>query len=160
MPTAVEFPNRKAGTGMSVVFPDVCDLRSVAGPPPTPLPYPNFAKTALLSQKKMPGSGVVPQPQTPTGSKTPVTSKVVPTNTKGATTFGAPTVLTEKGMMGITGSPARHNEAVQLRGALGQLNSRLQGMTSKDPNEWQKVLQDYAVAASALYVTLNTDDDD
>jgi hypothetical protein len=33
-------------------------------------------------------------------------------------------------------------------------------MSSKDPNEWQKVLQDYAVAASALFVTLNSDDDD
>ena len=45
-------------------------------------------------------------------------------------------------------------------GTLAQLHNRLSSMSSKDPNEWQKVLQDYAVAASALFVTLNSDDDD
>ena len=50
-------------------------------------------------------------------------------------------------------------EISQLRGALNQLNIKLQSMTTTDPNQWQAVLQEYAVTASALYTTLSPDDD-
>jgi hypothetical protein len=62
------------------------------------------------------------------------------------------------------GAPAAHNgaakktEAQQLRGRLATLTAKLQNLTSNDPAQWQSVLQDYAVTASALYVTLNDDD--
>lgn len=41
----------------------------------------------------------------------------------------------------------------QLKSALNQLNAKLMGLQSDDPNKWQEVLSDYCVAASALYVT-------
>ncbi len=46
-------------------------------------------------------------------------------------------------------------EAASLRSRLGALAQRIQSMDSPDPNEWQKALEEYLVAAGALYVTLH-----
>ena len=53
---------------------------------------------------------------------------------------------------------ARSGEILQLHNGLNQLNSKLQSLATDDPDEWQRVVQDYVVMASALYVTLNDDD--
>jgi hypothetical protein len=76
--------------------------------------------------------------------------------------MGAPTVIAEQGMVGITGSPALNHaqnaakqaELAQIRGALDQLNGRVKACTSDDPNAWQALLQEYLLNASALYMTL------
>lgn len=45
-------------------------------------------------------------------------------------------------------------EAQQLRVRLGALHGQILALDPSDPDRWQKLLQDYAVAASALYMTL------
>ena len=47
---------------------------------------------------------------------------------------------------------------MQLVSSLNHANARLQNLRTRDPNEWQKVLTEYAVLASALYRTLYPDD--
>jgi Domain of unknown function (DUF4150) len=120
----------KASNGISVVFPDVCKTPTPAGP--IPIPYPNTATTALRSQQKLPL----------TGQKSITTSSV------------PKTVVNESGT--LKGVAAM--EQMQLQGRLNQLNARLQSLRTRDPNEWQKVLTEYAVLASALYRTLYPDD--
>ena len=52
-------------------------------------------------------------------------------------------------------STAVSSEITQLKSGLTTLNSRLQALQSSDPNVWQQLLQEYAVTAAALYVTLH-----
>ena len=52
-------------------------------------------------------------------------------------------------------NPKTAVEIQQIKGMLSHLNIKLQALKSNDPNEWQAVLQEYAVAASALYMTQN-----
>jgi hypothetical protein len=139
----------RASSGITLAFPDVCKIPAPpppAGPGGIPIPYPNFAQTAVKSQKKtagivMPKKAVPMQGNEAGTSKGLVSSKVV-------------------GQMKVMGNPVVIGEISMLRGALTQLHNKLSTMSSADPNEWQTVLQDYAVAASALFVTLNSDDDD
>jgi hypothetical protein len=139
---------------MTIAFPDVCHTPAPpgpAGPGGVPIPYPNFAQTAVKTQQQSGGGAV--------STKTPVTSKTPVVTKQGGSVnvqMGSPNVISERGFAGITGSPAMHNEIAQLKSALSQLHSRLQSLRAGDPDEWQKVLQDYAVAASALYVTMRS----
>ena len=120
----------KASSGITVCFPDVCKTPA-GGPAFMPIPYPNIAKTASKHQQKVAG-----------------TSRASVASSKGSSVS-----MSEN-------KAAVLAESALLRGTLAQLHNRLSSMSSKDPNEWQKVLQDYAVAASALFVTLHSDDDD
>lgn len=49
------------------------------------------------------------------------------------------------------------SEVGTLKAKLTQLNTRLQSLPAFDPNQWQAVLQEYAVLASALYLTQKKD---
>ena len=112
----------KSSTGLSIAFPDVCKTPSAPGP--VPIPYPNFAKTAVEAQKvKLQGGTVA---------------------TKGA-------VL--KSSTGNEAGAGTMMEVMQLKTKLNELHMQLQALPADDPNRWQAVLTDYAVMASALYIT-------
>jgi hypothetical protein len=132
-----ELVGRKSSSRMIVNFPDVCLTPGGASGAPIPIPYPNFAKRARAVQQKKVG-GVTPS----IGVRSAVgTSKRVAGGTTAA--------VAAKGL-----------EVQQIKGELNQLNMKLQALMTTDPNQWQVVLQAYAVSASALYVTLNNDDND
>lgn len=134
----------KSGSNLSITFPDVCkNPAPPAGSTTTPLPYPNIAKSAIAKAQQKTNPGV----------KQPVAASAF-----SATQGNQAGTL--KGMVAVGGRPnvIVSGEIQGLKGLLGTLNVKLQNMTSKDPNEWQIVLQEYAVAASALYVTLHDDD--
>jgi len=119
------FPaSNKASGGVCIAFPDVCKIPT---PPAsiTPIAYPNIAKTAQAAQK---------------ASKVPAASKIPAASASKATAIGGSKV-------DVSG------EIAQLKSALNQLNAKLMGLQSDDPNKWQEVLSEYCVAASALYVT-------
>ena len=124
----------KSSSGVSMAFPDVCKAPSPAGP--TPIPYPNVAKTALKDQakgsKKVKGTGNLP------------TTK----SAKYSMSQG-----TETGVTKGTISSAARGEINQLKAILNRLNTNLLKLRSHNPDEWQRLLQDYLVAAGALYVT-------
>lgn len=126
------FPASIKGGGISIFFPDVC--KTPAGAGATPIPYPNIAKTASAAQK----------------TKKTASTKVM---TKGST-FSRSRGDAAGTLKGVASSKVQ-GEILGLKGMLNQLNGKLQRMTTSDPNEWQVVLQEYAVVASALYVTHN-----
>jgi hypothetical protein len=123
----------KASSGLSISFPDVCKTPAI--PIPVPIPYPNIAKSASEAQKK----------KTKVGTKNVMMKGSAFSKSRG----DAPGTM--KGMV----SASVQGEVNQLKGMLNQLNSKLQGLKSNDPDEWQVVVQEYVVAASALYVTIN-----
>lgn len=140
---------QKASGGLSIAFPDVCKVPApIMGA--TPIPYPNIAKTAQAAQKK-----------TQTADKKIATKKGGYTRSQGDAFGTMKGIVSPKNMGRLQVKQASNKikvEATQLKGMLGQLNSKLMTMNSSDPNEWQKVVQDYVVAAAALYVTLTDED--
>lgn len=125
----------KASNGISIVFPDVCKTPGPGGP--IPIPYPNTATTALKSQQKRLG----------------IASKDVTLKTSNFAASTGNEAGTGKAM-----TSAAMLEKAQLQGSLNQANARLLALTTRDPNEWQKVLTEYNVLVSALYRTLHPDD--
>jgi hypothetical protein len=123
----------KSSNGITIVFPDVCKTPILGVP--VPIPYPNVAQSARSAQKA-------------TKVKVGV-QKVVKKGSKYSRSTGD-----ESGVNKSILSSKVMGEATQLRGMLNQLNGKLQALQSDDPNEWQKVLQDYVVAAGALFTTL------
>jgi hypothetical protein len=139
----------RADSGMSIAFPDVCKIPAPpppAGPGGIPIPYPNFAKTAQKTQQKKTAGSVKP-----TGGFKPISGNEAGTlkNTMTTTSIGGSSIV----------SGARNAEIGQLKGVLSGLNTKLVTLSTSDANEWQKVIQEIAVAASALYLTLHSDDD-
>jgi hypothetical protein len=118
----------KATSGVSIAFPDVCKTPTPGGG--VPIPYPNIATTAVKSQQ----------------SKIKISGAKVSVQTS----------VFHRSAGDVQGSVAKQ-EAMQLQSRLNQANARLQALKSADPNEWQKVLEEYAVLASALYRTLHPD---
>ena len=124
----------KSSSGVSMAFPDVCKTPSPAGP--TPIPYPNVAKTALKDQAK--------------GSKKVKSTGNLPTTKSAKYSMSQGT---ETGVTKGTISSAARGEINQLKAILNRLNTNLLKLRSHNPDEWQRLLQDYLVAAGALYVT-------
>lgn len=131
----------KGSGGLSIAFPDVCKTPvPLAGG--LPIPYPNIATTAAAKQK--------------TGSKTaPAVTKKVAGHQAGL--IGGVKSGTLRSVKSGTASAVAQGEALQLRNRMHALNQQLQGLPATQPELWQAVLEDYAVTASALYVTLNGD---
>ncbi len=127
----------KSSGGLSMAFPDVCKTPAPVGP--IPIPYPNVAKTALADQAK--------------GSKKVKNIGNLPTTkaAKYSMSRGDEAGVT-KGMI----SSAARGEIGQLKSILNRLNTNLLKLRTHDPDEWQRLLQDYLVAAAALYVTRET----
>ena len=122
----------KVNSGISIAFPDVC--KTPLPPAPVPIPYPVTATTAVKSQQtKLKIAGAV--------------ARVSGSHFKQSTGD-------ESGAL----KDIAKREQMQLQGSLNQANARLQNLRSRDPNEWQKMLTEYAVLASALYRTLYPDD--
>jgi len=146
----------RADSGMSIAFPDVCKIPAPpppAGPGGIPIPYPNFARTAQKTQqKKTTGSVTTTGSVKPTGGFKPMSGNEPGTlkNTMTTTSLGGSSIV----------SGARYAEIGQLKGVLSGLNTKLLALSTSDANEWQKVIQEIAVAASALYLTLHSPDDD
>lgn len=155
------FPATTAKSGFTLVFPDVCKTPMVPAPG-VPLPYPNIATTANAAKQ----------------SKTQIANKAVATKpsafskTQGAEAGTLKGVVSSgnvvnfkhaSGAVNFSGksverlgeSAARNTEIAGLKGMLSQLNGKIQGLQTGDPDEWQAALQEYAVAASALYVTIH-----
>jgi hypothetical protein len=126
---------------MTLVFPDVCVV-----PAPTtmvPIPYPNFATTALARQKAA---------AQPTAHKQAVANKSPVSSRPGMSmTAGLPQKVMGSANVKITG------EVTQLIGELDRLHNNMRQLPATDPNAWQDVLQRYVVAAAALYVTKRDD---
>jgi uncharacterized protein DUF4150 len=146
--------------GLTVVFPDVC--KTPAEPRPVPLPYPGFATTAVSSQKKKQAVKMSGSAFASTSGNEPGTLKGVASTTKtmgsGLKMTGAQSVMLAGGAAGFPLPTAKQStEAQQLRGTMGELHNKLVSMTAPDPNQWQAVLADYALAAGALYLTLRGD---
>jgi hypothetical protein len=143
----------KASSGMSVCFPDVCKTPTPAGG--TPLPYPNFATTASARQKQR-QTGV--SVKTPTS---PASTGVQPASTQGLisnTVAGKAQFVKYSFDVKNEGNAVRRHEVVQLHNSLDQVHAQLKDMTSIDPDVWQRMVQDYVVAVSALYLTLKDDE--
>jgi|GEM_PF-1830750 len=120
----------KASSGLHIAFPDVC--KTPGSTILVPIPYPNVAKTALAAQKH---------------KKTAPGKKIVMKKSGISTTQGEEAGV-RKGVIS-----SKNMETMQLKSMLNQLNTKLQGLKSNDPNEWQKVILEYVVAAGALFVT-------
>jgi hypothetical protein len=135
------FAGKSSSFGMTVAVPNVC-----LTPAPTtmvPIPYPNFATTALAKQKAA---------AQPTATKQAVTSKVMPRQGFPTTTMaGSTPQFVGAAKAKITG------EVAQLVGELDRLHNNIRLLPATDPNAWQTALQQYVVAASALYVTKRDD---
>lgn len=125
--------HKGADAGLTVVFPDVCKTPSPIAP--VPLPYPNVARTAQAVQAK----------------RKSAVSGSVSVKQVSSTLASSAALLPTTARAGI----AIQGEIQQLKVLLNQLNAKLLAMDSIDPNQWQLVLQDYAVAASALYLTIH-----
>jgi hypothetical protein len=142
----------KASNGTSIVFPDVCKTPAPPGGV-VPIPYPNTATTALKSQQKRAGGIAVKVP-----------SGVQATGYEPGTVGGSVSQKSSVEFVNysfdvkIEGKNVARQEEMQLHNSLHQANARLQALRTRDPNEWQKVLTEYAVLASALYRTLYPDD--
>jgi len=145
----------KATSGISMAFPDVCIIP--AEPQPGyPAPYPNFAKIAVQKQlKKKTGgsqvktSGVARSSGDEAGATRGIVSQTNMSNVH---------YMMYSFDVKFEGKPVKALEVMQIHNGLTQLASKVTTMTTKDPNEWQKVVQDFAVLASALYTTLDDDD--
>jgi hypothetical protein len=133
----------KADSGISMAFPDVCVTpTSPAGPGGVPIPYPNIAATA---QKKLAAMK---------------TQKTVAATGSSSYLSRGDAAGTMKGM--ASGASAATSFAVKseiglIRSNLSALNARLQALPAGDPNEWQALLQEYLVLASALYLAQKDD---
>ena len=132
------FPARsKKSGGFIVTFPDVCKTPASAGP--IPIPYPNIASTAKATQQskkvKVRGSDVA---------------------IRGKTVFKKSTGDQAGAGAGVISGKAR-TEVTSIKARMNALNVKMQGLSPDQPEQWQGVLQDYAVTVSALYTTLNPD---
>jgi len=130
----------KSSNGITIAFPDVCKSPVPVGGG-VPIPYPNIAKSATAAQKS---------------NKTKVTTKKVVTKGSAYSKSYGDQPGTLRGKVSSKNVSQHAGEIQQLKGMLNGLHNKLQAMKSNDPNEWQAVLQDYAVAASALYMTQNS----
>lgn len=135
----------KADSGISMAFPDVCHMPS---PPPgsgpgVPIPYPNIAATAQKKQASI------------------KTQKSVAVKGSSLPMSRGDEAGTMKGMMSSSGagpaSFAVKSEIGLIKSNLSTLHSRLQSLPARDPNEWQALLQEYLVLASALYLAQSGD---
>ena len=131
MRLAAASAGKRASNGTSIVFPDVCKTPPVTGP--VPIPYPNTATTAIKSQQKVKIAGT-------------------------STSVRKSNFALSTGDAGGISKEISTREQMQLQASLSQVNARLQSLRTRDPNEWQKVLTEYAVLASALYRTLYPED--
>ena len=117
---------------VTIAFPDVCKTPG-GGAMPNPIPYPSFAKVANDEQKK---------------KKNIPNLKAVKYSTFTPSTGGEAGV--KKGVVSV-----KNNEILLLKKRLNSLNQQVQSLTSKDPNVWQRALEEYVVAASAIFITQN-----
>ena len=123
----------KASSGIAIAFPDVCKTPTPGIP--LPIPYPAIAKTATESRK----------------TATKVTKNVTMSKSTRYNRSSGDEAGSQKGL--ISSRNMARAEYKQLQGVLVQLNTKIQNMDSDDPNAWQKLVQDYVVAAGALYAT-------
>ena len=137
----------RANSGVSIGFPDVCKTPAPQGG--VPIPYPNIATTALKSQQKAGSASYAPVAQKTVAQKTVL---------QGVAAGGKLYSFGSFPSVNVEGKDVARHEAIQLQNRLNQANAKLQALKTSDPNEWQKVLVDYAVLASALYRTLYPDD--
>jgi hypothetical protein len=142
----------KSGRAVTIAFPDVCKTSTPAGP--VPIPYPNIAQTATARKESL----KTQKTKSPyfTGSSTRTSMGNEPGTLKGvvasrSSNAGSRSTASNAGKVQL--------ESQQLRGRLNALNQQLQSLPGTDPDRWQNLLQDYAVTASALYMTLLPLDD-
>ena len=140
------FPASAKGGGVYLAFPDVCKFPFLGVP--TPIPYPNIAKTAQEAQKKKPATK---------GAKVTRSKTSSSQGSEAGTQKGIVSSRNRDWAVFKMAAGKVKSEISSLKAMLSQLNGRLMGLRSDDPNPWQKLLQDYAVAASALYVTIQND---
>ena len=129
----------KPGNGVTIAFPDVCKTNIGGGP--VPIPYPNFAKTATENRKDS------SKKQAPT--KTSSTKK---TAVRGKSVSGLDLTMSNSAAVG-----SKQMEIQQLRMRMNSLHHQITNLQSSNPDKWQKLLEDYSVAASALYMTKTPD---
>jgi hypothetical protein len=149
----------KASSGVTFVFPDVCVIPAATANMTAPLPYPSFAGTALARQKQVTMGVKTPRGETLTVKKS--TGDEAGSSGSGVTSYrikGKTEFMQYSFDVKYEGSPVVRHEITQLHNALNQVNAQLQNMTSRDPDVWQRLVQDYVVSVSALYMTLKDDD--
>jgi hypothetical protein len=128
--------NTKGSEAICIAFPDVCKTPTPVGP--IPIPYPNIAQTAQAKQQS---------------NKVKVGGKSVFTKSSNFKTSRGDQPGTIRGVM----SNKVMGETSALKARLNAVNVKLQGLSPQQPRLWQAALEEYAVTASALYVTLNPD---
>lgn len=126
----------KSNHSMVIAFPSVCRA-PMPSSGPVPIPYPNIARTATEKQQ----------------SKVKFERETVVTLGSSFSQVHGNEPGTARGM-----TSSKMAEAAALRNMLGNLHTMMLTLPPRDPAVWQQALEDYAVAASALYVTLNDDD--
>jgi len=160
----------KGSGGFSVAFPDVC--KTPSGGAPIPIPYPSIARIATTKQQTAGGATAVKSPVVPqsSGTQPPSAGGVVSSRIQGKTEYMLYSFDVKYEGKNVTrlGDPLFHNqhntpaatvqsESAQLRNMLNDLHFQLQHLPAGSPERWQKVLEDYSVAASALYRTISSD---
>ncbi len=136
----------KSSSGMSMGFPDVCKTLIPASGT-IPIPYPNIAKTA--------------KEKTKTASKTTATKPSSFTKTAGneaGMTRGviSPTA-SRPAMVQTKVSNTVQIEVQRLRAQMSSIHQQILMLKASNPDQWQKLLEDYCVTASALYITQTPD---
>lgn len=171
----------KSSEGVTLAFPSVCKTPAGAiTDAATPIPYPAVATKArkVQAEKKIKNTKLPPaakSPMTSSGTE-PGTRKGIGSHRQmGKAQFmkAASIKFEGEGVSHMTSMPGARGgqaasqaerareqakaaaEAASLRSQLSALAQRIQSMDSPDPNEWQKALEEYLVAAGALYVTLH-----
>ena len=134
------FPAGSKGGGFTVAFPDVCKTPTPAGP--VPIPYPNIAQTAQAKQQ---------------AKKVKVGGNAAALKGKSAFKKSTGNEAATRSLGAGVMSPKARGEVLSLKARMNALNVKIQGLSLDQPEQWQGVLQDYAVTASALYTTLKPD---
>ena len=142
---------QKASNGIIVAFPDVC--KTPIPTVPNLIPYPSFATVANNEQEKNKTEGKMVSTKKPRipSSKGDEAGKIMGAASSKNQNLDRYTFGLEKTFYDVKAQ----NEIGRLKSEISNYIIKLLNMTSKDPNEWQRALQEYSVRVSALFMTKN-----
>lgn len=140
------FTSSSKSGGVCIAFPDVCKTPSMPGGA-IPIPYPSHATIAVARQQKKKTATTMQS-----GTMLKTEAHASPGVSSGIVSSGKRAVT--KAFMSKAVATA---EAARLMSDLSALHNQLQNLPATNPGEWQAVLEQYLVTASALFLTRSDD---